>query len=95
MRLGINDNARSVLDKFVFVIEGGWCEEAIDEGGELVEVRIIINFPAVGFGDESSDESPGDFRWRNVGTPLSDRVHPGIDDESCTLVLRVGGGLLA
>lgn len=79
----------------MFVIECGWCEETIDEGGELVKVRLIINFPAVGFGDEGSDEGPGDFRRRNVGTPLSDRVHPGIDDEGCTFVLRGGLGVVS
>ena len=60
----------------------------MDKSGEFPEVCLIIDLPPVRFGNERSNEIPGDFARCDVGSPLRYGIHPGVDDKGCTFVLE-------
>ncbi len=54
----------------------------------MCKVGFIIDFAAVGFGDEGANEVPGDFEGGDVGSAFGDCFDPGIDDVGCAFVLE-------
>lgn len=51
------------------------------------EVGFVVNFTAVGFGYEGTDEVPGDFGGGDISSTFRYCFDPGVDDVSCALVL--------
>lgn len=53
----------------------------------MCEVGFIVDFTAIGFGYEGTDEVPGDFGGGDVGSAFRYCFDPGVDDVGCALVL--------
>jgi len=51
------------------------------------KVGFVVNFTAVGFSYEGTDEGPGDFSGGDIGSTFRYCFDPGVDDVGCALVL--------
>lgn len=74
-------------DDVVVFFEGGWREEVVHEAFELLEIALVVDFAAVGFGYERADHIPGEFLGRDIGAALGDGFDPVVDDECGAFVL--------
>ena len=70
------------------IFEGGGSHVFIDDGGEDAPVGVIVDFPAVHFGDEGAEHFPWDFGRGDVGAALGDGVNPCVDDEAAAFILE-------
>ena len=78
-----------VFHNLEVIFESGGRHAGVYERRQRAEVRLIVDFAAVHFGDEGAKHFPGDFGGGDVGAALGDDVDPCVDDVAAAFVLRL------